>query len=52
MVDFADGQTEKSATGPGGHKCHENVHAGQPGMFAWALPNNPVSIAKTENATC
>jgi hypothetical protein len=52
VVDIADGQTEKCASDPGGHKFHENVHLGQPGTFAWALPNNPVSIIKTENATC
>jgi hypothetical protein len=52
VVDVADGQTEKCATDPGGHQFHENVHIGVPGTFAFAEPNNPVSIIKTENATC
>ena len=52
VEDIADGQTEKCATDPGGHKFHENVHLGQPGLFAFAQPNNPVSIIKTETATC
>ncbi|CAA9302165.1 MAG: hypothetical protein AVDCRST_MAG93-4682, partial [uncultured Chloroflexia bacterium] len=29
----------------------ENVHIGQAGA-AFANPNNPVSVDKTENATC
>ena len=28
---IAEGQTSKAAGDPGGHKFHENVHAGQPG---------------------
>jgi len=52
VVDIANGETEKCATDAGGHKFHENVHIGVPGTFAFAQPNNPVSIIKTENATC
>lgn len=54
VVDIANGQTEKCSTDPGGHKFHANVHLGRPGMpeGAFARPNNPVSIIKTENATC
>ena len=52
VVDIGDGQTEKCASDPGGHQFHLNVHLGQPGTFAFEQPNNPVSIAKTENATC
>ena len=52
VVDIGDGQTEKCATAPGGHKFHANVHLGTPGTFAFARPNNPVSIVKTENASC
>lgn len=52
VVDIADGQTEKCATDPGGHTFHANVHTGRPGGSAFAQPNNPVSIIKTENATC
>ena len=52
VVDIANGQTEKCATDPGGHKFHANVHLGTPGTFAFAQPNNPVSIIKTESATC
>ena len=51
MVDIANGQTEKCAGEPGGHKFHENVHVGQAGA-AFANPNNPVSVDKTETATC
>jgi hypothetical protein len=52
VVDIADGQTEKCSTDPGGHKFHVNVHLGRPGDFAFAQPNNSVSIGKTENPTC
>ena len=51
VVDIANGQTEKCASDPGGHKFHDNVHVGQAGE-AFANPNNPVSVDKTENATC
>ena len=51
VVDIANGQTEKCAGEPGGHKFHENVHVGQAGK-AFANPNNPVSVDKTESATC
>jgi hypothetical protein len=51
VVDVANGQTEKCASEPGGHKFHENVHVGQPGDEAFDNPN-PVSVDKTENATC
>ena len=51
VVDIANDQTEKCASDPGGHKFHENVHVGQAGD-AFANPNNPVSVAKTEDATC
>ena len=50
VVDIANGQTEKSACARGGHKFHENVHVGQAGK-AFANPNNPVSVDKTETAT-
>lgn len=50
VVDIADGQTEKCATDPGGHKFHANVHKGTP-EIAFARLNNPVSIVKTEDAT-
>ncbi|HUF53833.1 MAG TPA: hypothetical protein VMR52_08685 [Dehalococcoidia bacterium] len=52
VEDFANGQTEKCASDPGGHKLHEKMHIGQPGTFAFAQPNNPLGIIKTENATC
>jgi hypothetical protein len=52
VVDIADGQTEKCATDPGGHQFHAHVHLGQPGTFAFALPNNPVSIIRTATASC
>ena len=51
-MDIANGQTEKCASDPGGHKFHVNVHIGVPGTSGFAQPNNPVSIIKTENATC
>ena len=52
VVDIANGQTEKCPGDPGGHKFHGNVHTGTPGTFAFAQPKNPVSVIKTENATC
>ena len=52
VVDIANGQTEKCSTDPGGHKFHDNVHLGTPGTFAFAQLNNPVSVIKTENASC
>lgn len=52
VEDFANGQTEKCASEPGGHKLHENMHIGTPGTFAFAQANNPLGIVKTENATC
>jgi len=52
VVDIANGQTEKCASDHGGHKFHTNVHLGQPGSFAFEQPNNPVSVSKTEDATC
>jgi len=51
VVDIANGQTEKCASDPGGHEFHQNVHIGQAGA-AFANPNNPVSVDKTETATC
>ncbi|MFP5321001.1 MAG: hypothetical protein ACLGIC_04055 [Acidimicrobiia bacterium] len=29
---IAEGQTSKAADDPGGHKFHDNVHLGQPGV--------------------
>jgi hypothetical protein len=52
VVDIGDGQTEKCASDPGGHMYHDHVHFGMPGTFAFQNPNNPVSLIKTENATC
>jgi hypothetical protein len=52
VVDIGNGQTEKCATDPGGHKYHEHVHLGMPGMLAFENPHNPVSVIKTESATC
>jgi hypothetical protein len=52
VVDIGNGQTEKCATDPGGHAFHEHVHLGMPGMKAFENPNNPVSVIKTEGATC
>lgn len=51
VEDIASGQTEKCASEPGGHKFHENMHVGQPGK-AFANPRNPVSVGKSEDATC
>jgi hypothetical protein len=52
VVDIGNGQTEKCADDPGGHKFHVNVHFGKPGAFAFTKANNPVSVIKTESATC
>ena len=52
VVDIANGQTEKCASDPGGHQFHNHVHIGAPGTIGFAQPNNPVSIVKTENASC
>jgi hypothetical protein len=52
VVDIGDGQTEKCASDEGGHMYHVHVHLGMPGMFAWEHENNPVSVVKTESATC
>ena len=51
VVDIGDGQTEKCATEPGGHQFHAHMHKGQP-ESAFANPHNPVSVVKTEDATC
>ena len=51
VVDIGNGQTEKSACEPGGHKFHTHMHTGTPGTFAFARPNNPVSVVKTESPT-
>ena len=52
VEDVANGQTEKCATDPGGHQFHTHMHTGMPGMVAFENPNNPVSVVKTEAATC
>ena len=52
VVDIGNGQTEKCASDAGGHSYHEHVHLGMPGMFAYENPHNPVSVIKTESATC
>lgn len=52
VVDIGNGQTEKCADDPGGHKFHVNVHTGTPGSFAFIRPNNPINVVKTENASC
>ena len=46
VEDVAGGQTEKAEGEGGYHKFHDNVHKGQPGMEAFANPNNPVSVDK------
>jgi len=51
VVDIANGQTEKCASEPGGHKFHEGLHAGTPGTFAFNQ-GGQVVITKTEDATC
>ena len=51
VEDIGGGQTEKCSTDPGGHKFHENMHTGEPAE-AFANPSNPVSVGKSENATC
>lgn len=52
VVDIADGNTENCAGEPAYHKFHLQVHVGTPGTVGFAQPNNPVSIDKTEGATC
>ncbi|MGD9714653.1 MAG: hypothetical protein AB7V46_21730, partial [Thermomicrobiales bacterium] len=52
VVDIANGQTEKCADEPAGHKFHENVHLGTPGTTAFENPNNPVSVAKEGDDPC
>ena len=52
VVDIANGNTENCSGDPAYHKFHLNIHLGTPGDFAFGQPNNPVSIIKTENATC
>jgi hypothetical protein len=54
VEDIGGGQTKKCSTDPGGHKFHKNMHAGQPGEEDGAFdnPRNPVSVGKSENATC
>ena len=51
VEDIGSGQTEKCSDEPGGHKFHENMHVGQAGE-AFDNPKNPVSVGKSENATC
>lgn len=47
VEDIARGQTSKTAEVGGGHKFHENVHAGQPGNTTdGAFLNGPVSVGK------
>ena len=46
--DVAKGQTRKSEDHPGGHKFHENVHIGRPGMQAFANERNPVSVGRDD----
>jgi len=45
-ADVAKGQTRKAESDPGGHKFHENVHAGTPGTHAFENERNPVSVGK------
>ena len=52
VVDIGNGQTEKCASDPGGHMFHMHMHLGMPGMVAFENPNNPVSVVKTESASC
>jgi len=52
VFDIGDGQTEKCSADPGGHQYHAHVHFGTPGKVALENPKNPVSIVKTEKATC
>jgi hypothetical protein len=52
VEDIGDGQTEKCASDEGGHMWHMHVHLGVPGTFAWANEQNPISVVKTESATC
>ena len=44
--DVASGETRKREGEPGGHKFHENVHAGKPGTFAFEQERNPVSVGR------
>ena len=46
VEDIASGQTAKDEGEGGYHKFHDNVHKGQPGMVAFANPNNPVYLDK------
>jgi len=47
VVDIGSGQTSISDSTHGGyHQFHENVHLGEPGVHAFANPNNPVSVGK------
>ena len=52
VEDIANGQTGKSASDPGGHKFHVNVHLGTPGRFAFEQPNNPNCVEKTAGPSC
>lgn len=54
VEDIGRGQTAKCSTEPGGHKFHKNMHTGQPGEEDGAFdnPRNPISVGKSENATC
>ena len=49
VLDLASGQTSQS-DGGGFHRFHVNVHLGTPGTFAFAQPNNPVSVGR--NGAC
>lgn len=51
VEDIGSGQTAKCSTDPGGHKFHKNMHTGEPAE-AFANPRNPVSVGKSEIATC
>ena len=51
VEDIGGGQTAKCSTDPGGHKFHEHMHVGHAGQ-AFENPSNPVSVGKSENATC
>lgn len=51
VLDIASGQTSQSDPDAGGyHRFHVNVHTGTPGEFAFAQPNNPVSVGR--NGAC
>ena len=47
VEDIASGQTQKGSGEGGYHQFHQNVHLGQPGMKAFANPNNPIAVYKT-----